>query len=401
MNSRFHRHTLTSLLLFCFPLAGNSVRSWTGAFFVALLLWALYVQPWRGVTLSRSEKNTLLVLVAIFTWVIVSASVNGWSQLDTRGLGVHIRYLAVVPIYYLIKANPNSLLPFMLGCAIGSFVLAAQGIQEVFYLSADRAYGVYGSPGLFAGHAVVFGIFSALLAHSNRQRPWLVVLGALGLISAGLCIVLAGSRSTYFVLAIFLFVGLPVLFFLGRRISIVLYFALVSTVVALSYNLSSVMKQQVHRGVDEVRIYLSDPDPLRSSSHGSVGTRLEMWRASLVIAGDYWLTGVGWRAFPGTARGYAERGEINPLATHHPHPHNTYLEFLVSYGVVGLGLLLAFYAYGFLVPDLWLRVLLLFWLLNGIHEGGLFVYGNSLSFLLLAWAVMRLKAAKSGNASSA
>ena len=367
---------------------------------MALLLWALYVRPWREVTLSRSEKNTLLVLVAVFTWVIVSASVNGWSQLDTRGLGVHIRYLAVVPIYFLIKANPNSLLPFMLGCAIGSFVLAAQGIQEVFYLSAGRAQGVYGSPGLFAGHAVVFGIFSALLVHSNRERPWLLVLGALGLISACLCIVLAGSRSTYFAVAIFLFAGLPLLF-LGKRISMFLYFALVSTVVALSYNLSSVMKEQVHRGVDEVEIYLSDPDPRSSSSHGSVGIRLEMWRASLVIARDYWLTGVGWRAFPGTARGYAERGEINPLATHHPHPHNTYLEFLVSYGVVGLGLLLAFYVYGFLVPDFWLRVLLLFWLINGIHEGGLFVYGNSLSFLLVAWAVMRLQAAQSGNASSA
>ena len=387
-------------MLFCFPLAGNSVRSWTGAFFVALLLWALYVRPWREATLSRLERNALSVLIAIFIWVILSASVNGWSDLDTRGLGVHIRYLAVIPIYFLIKANPISLLPFMLGCVIGSFVLAAQGIQEVFYLSADRAYGVYVSPGLFAGHAVVFGIFSALLVHLNRGRPWLMVLGVLGLISAFLCIVLAGSRSTYFVLAIFLFVGLPLLL-VGRRISMLLYFAFVSTVVALSYNLSAVMKQQVHRGVDEVRIYLSDPDPLRSSSHGSVGTRLEMWRASLIIARDYWLTGVGWRAFPESARGYAERGEINPLATHHPHPHNTYLEFLVSYGVIGLGLLLAFYVYGFLVPDLWLRVLLMFWLLNGIHEGGLFVYGNSLSFLLVAWAVMRLRSAKSGNASSA
>lgn len=400
MNLRFHRQKLTSLLLFCFPLAGNSVRSWTGAFFVALLLWALSVRPWREATLSRLERNALSVLIAIFIWVILSASVNGWSELDTRGLGVHIRYLAVIPIYFLIKANLSSLLPFMLGCVVGSFVLAAQGIQEVFYLSADRAYGVYGSPGLFAGHAVVFGIFSALLVHLNRERPWLMVLGVLGLISAFLCIVLAGSRSTYFVLAIFLFVGLPLLL-LGRRISMLLYFAFVSTVVALSYNLSSVMKQQVHRGVDEVRIYLSDPDPLRSSSHGSVGTRLEMWRASLIIARDYWLTGVGWRAFPESARGYAERGEINPLATHHPHPHNTYLEFLVSYGLIGLGLLLAFYVYGFLVPDLWLRVLLMFWLLNGIHEGGLFVYGNSLSFLLVAWAVMRLRPAKSGNASSA
>lgn len=400
MNLRFHRQTLTSLLLFCFPLAGNSVRSWTGAFFVALLLWALSVRPWREATLSRLERNALSVLIAIFIWVILSASVNGWSELDTRGLGVHIRYLAVIPIYFLIKANLSSLLPFMLGCVVGSFVLAAQGIQEVFYLSADRAYGVYGSPGLFAGHAVVFGIFSALLVHLNRERPWLMVLGVLGLISAFLCIVLAGSRSTYFVLAIFLFVGLPLLL-LGRRISMLLYFAFVSTVVALSYNLSSVMKQQVHRGVDEVRIYLSDPDPLRSSSHGSVGTRLEMWRASLIIARDYWLTGVGWRAFPESARSYAERGEINPLATHHPHPHNTYLEFLVSYGLIGLGLLLAFYVYGFLVPDLWLRVLLMFWLLNGIHEGGLFVYGNSLSFLLVAWAVMRLRSAKLGNASSA
>jgi len=400
LNLRFHRQTLTSLLLFCFPLAGNSVRSWTGAFFVALLLWALSVRPWREATLSRLERNALSVLIAIFIWVILSASVNGWSELDTRGLGVHIRYLAVIPIYFLIKANLSSLLPFMLGCVVGSFVLAAQGIQEVFYLSADRAYGVYGSPGLFAGHAVVFGIFSALLVHLNRERPWLMVLGVLGLISAFLCIVLAGSRSTYFVLAIFLFVGLPLLL-LGRRISMLLYFAFVSTVVALSYNLSSVTKQQVHRGVDEVRIYLSDPDPLRSSSHGSVGTRLEMWRASLIIARDYWLTGVGWRAFPESARGYAERGEINPLATHHPHPHNTYLEFLVSYGLIGLGLLLAFYVYGFLVPDLWLRVLLMFWLLNGIHEGGLFVYGNSLSFLLVAWAVMRLRSAKSGNASSA
>lgn len=377
---------ITLLLIFLFPIAGNSLRSWTGVFFVLLFLWALYCRPWRDLQLEQFEKTLLFTLLLLFLIMIMSSYVNGWTYLQTKGLGTQIRLLAIIPIYFLIRKNIDLLRWFIGGVAVAGVVLGLTCIEEVFLDGGFRAYGVYDSPGLVAGQGTVFSIlliYTLISKDCGKLESCILVLG---LAFSVVAILLSGSRSTYFALIVFLLLAIPLLFkarsWIGRYLSfIVACFGLIF------YSVPTV-NHQVKSGYAEVKSYFELTDPIAYNSHGSVGSRLELWRASIVVSSENFVLGVGWRNFPGIATSFANQGKINVVATQHPHPHNTYLEFLVSYGVFGLCTLVFFLFCSFKHGNTMMRTFVLFYLINGIHEGGLYIYGNSVSFFLLVWAIL-------------
>jgi len=377
---------ITLLLIFLFPIAGNSVRSWTGALFVLIFLWALYCPPWRHFHLEHFEKTLLFTLLILFLIMILSSLVNGWTYLQTKGLGTQIRILAIIPIYLLIRQNIYLLRWFIGGVAVAGIVLGITCIEEVFWEGGFRAYGVYDSPGLIAGQGAVFSILLAYrLLSKDCTKLEFYILG-LGLAFSVAAILLSGSRSTYFTLIVFLLLAIPLLFksrsWIGR------YLSFIVACFGLIFYLVPTVNQQVKSGYAETKSYFELTDPISYNSHGSVGQRLELWRASIVVSKENFLVGVGWRNFPAMAASFASQGKINIVATQHPHPHNTYLEFLVSYGVLGLCTLVFFLLFSFKHGNTLMRTVVLFYAINGIHEGGLFIYGNSISFFLIVWALL-------------
>ena len=100
------------MLLFLFPLMGNSIKSWTGLMFVCLLILGLIAKPWQRVSVDRYERWNLILFVLIFIAILVSGLANGWSDGSTRGLGIYIRYLAFIPIYFLMRSIQGGVLAF-------------------------------------------------------------------------------------------------------------------------------------------------------------------------------------------------------------------------------------------------------------------------------------------------
>jgi O-antigen ligase len=388
---RFSSGSLACLLLLCFPLLGNTIRSWTGLFFVFLLVLALVSRPWRQVSLDSLERRNLLLFVLMFLAIVVSGLANGWTDNQTRGFGVYVRYVAFVPIYFLLRSTAQGLQAFAIGCAFAAVLLVGQGLYDVLWLEKARAYGVYDSPGLFAGQAVVFGLASVLLRHESRPDSWQRLLANVGLACAVVAVGLSGSRSTFVALSLLALSVLVWRWPLRKRASLALA---VAASAGLLYASLPMVKEQVNRGAEEIEVYFSYDNPVLVPEHGSVGQRLEMWRAAAMVIVDHPLLGVGWRGFGSAAQTYVDQGRAHPSSVFHPHPHNTYLEFFVSAGVLGFGLLMA---WGWLVTRQIAQhrafrpftakvagLFTLFLALAAINEGGLFIYGNSLSFYLMA-----------------
>lgn len=126
----------------------------------------------------------------------------------------------------------------------------------------------------------------------------------------------------------------------------------------------------------------------------SVAIRLALWRASLQIASQHPLTGVGPGRFATHLEALQARGEYPDSARIYAHPHNTPLSVLVQYGIGGLTLLIVASLIGWhgltgAPPELRAlgRALLALWWLLGFTNDVL-SHQNTLRAIAFCWAVI-------------
>jgi O-antigen ligase len=381
-------------LIFLFPIAGNSVKSWTGVFFGLLFFFSLMQFAAKKPPLSRPERILLRIIGLIFFSIAISNFANHWDYTQFRGLGVYGRWALFVSIYFCIRLYKDGFFWLANGSVIGSAVLLLQCVIDIFIFQTDRAYGVYESPGLIAIQALLFAVVSAGALKLYFFKIQLRVFYSIGILLSLCALILSGSRSTY-VTTVLLVLALLILIAKSKKF-IPVFFITVCTF-SMLYGGSRFVSERVDSGLVELRSYLATPQT-ESLEFGSVGARLEMWKVSLLIAQDFPYFGVGWRNFQNSSKPYAEQKLVSPSATEHPHPHNMYLDTLVTTGVVGLCLILALLIYvvyvarkAVLTRPIEGTTLLVFSIvisINGISEGGALIYGNSLSFLLIYLGVL-------------
>ncbi len=380
---------LTYALLFLFPIAGNSLKSWTGIIFGLLFITAVFFYKSVLTRLSVQEKILVWIMVSIFLITVGSNLANGWEYEQTRGLGIYARWLMVVPIFLLVRAHPQSFFWLANGSIFASVVVFLQGIFDLYILNLPRAYGVQNSPGLIGLQSLVFVIIligAIKIYHPNRL---LVAFYGLGCTAGLASLILSGSRSTYLTLVLLLPCALFILFKWKKALVIL---GLCGFCAGLLFMSNDFVAKRVESGLKEAKTYLDNPNPA-VVEHASVGARLEMWKASLLIAKEKPLLGAGWRNFQENTKPFAEQGAVSVSASQHPHPHSMYFESLVTTGAIGLFFTLALFIHSARtglqsktlnsVPGRLLIAFTLAFALNGINEGGALIYGNALSFFLI------------------
>lgn len=384
----------TSIALFLFPVLGNTVKSWTGFFFLLLVILGLALYSRNKLLIDDWDRKTFLLCALTFFVVFLSCVINGWGEEQTKGLGVFIRVLLFIPVYLAVRhLGGQVLLTFGFGCALGAFLLVLQGFYDIFWARLDRAYGIYESPGLVAGQAVVFAIVCYYASQMASVRGQKVLLRA-GFLFAILAVVLSGSRSTQFalVLALSAFAGVCIWQRTYRKF--LGHFLMVVVVLLASFFING-----LESGVSELVEYINQGNSASGSGLYSVGTRLELWHASLILIGDNPIWGVGWRNFPSETSILVQSGQADPAVLGHRHPHNAYLEAWVSNGLLGFAALMGFgwitlrqiVVFDDATNKASRSALLSFFVFlacAAVNEGGLFIYGNSLSFYLLVYAVL-------------
>ncbi|KAF0192012.1 MAG: O-antigen polymerase [Gammaproteobacteria bacterium] len=381
-------------LLFLFPLAGACVKHWLGTIFTVLFLIGLWdlVRGRGRPPLFTAERVWLSLCVAFLLSFFLSAVINGWSEDQRHALGVEIRYLALVPLYLLVRRYPRGALYLLSGSVFAAFVMAVQSYYDVFSLMKERAEGAY-SPNLLGPLAALSVMFAVSIWALLPRLRWMI----LAAVPAGLwSVAMSGSRGAYFGL---IAMGMVWALLYFRRWQRPVMLVVVLLIPVTAYLSVGAVQQRVDGAVHDVAEYFSHTrSENQTDGAETAAIRFEMWRAALLVFRDAPVFGIGTRNYTQGVQKYVDSGQVNPAAAHHGHPHDAYFDVLMSRGLTGFVIFLGvlFYPlYYFLKtfqrsPHSAMAGILLItgFAMFSVTDASTFNKGNFLSFYLLFQAVL-------------
>jgi O-antigen ligase len=336
---------LTYALLFLFPIGGMLVRGWITNIYNILFLVGLFYLRKRSQPLFREERMYLIICTVYVGIYFLSGLANGWGPIQTHDLGTELRFWMIIPIYLLVREQPNSWRWLLYGSLVGILFIFVQSVYEVHWRGWATAWGVYSKN--------IIGPFAALLAFyilylwRKRASTLLKVTIVIAFLLAMTATALSGSRGAY-VGVIAMLVGW--LFLRVRARWIFGVAILILGLLTLVYQKTSIVNNGVNRALSSFKVYMQEQDIAHSKTEmDSTEIHLEMWRAAKFFFPDHPLLGVGPGNYQATARQYAKEGKVNPAIAQHGHPHNSFLEALYSKGIIGLVSLLLLLYYPFYV----------------------------------------------------
>ncbi len=236
------------------------------------------------------------------------------------------------------------------GAVAGALLAGTWGLAEVHFAGADRAAGLTTNAILFGDLALMAGFVAAGLAPSVDLRDRRAQLSLAALFAGVFASMLSASRGGWLAIA-------PLLALVswhhrrdaGARQAAAVFACLLLAVVGADLAGGRAIAR-VEAAVQEVHEYRDAP--AASAAHAtSVGTRLDMWQASVSAFVDRPVTGLGWGNLQEYFTEEAARGDITAEASTKHHAHNQYLSAMANGGALGLLALLALLA----VPGGWFR----------------------------------------------
>lgn len=342
-NNTQTQEKITYLLLFLMPIAGPVVRHWNSYIFVLVFLCSIYfllVKKDRK-PLLKEEKIILSAFGLFFLSFIISANLNGWTELQTRELGNELMFLWIIPVYFLIREYKFSLNAFFAGILLSVPVITLFSIYEYYYMSTPVLIGAYSQ--LFLGPITALLLLFYAEAYKvffGRKHIFLFlpIIYALGLF----VIVFTFSRSAY--LTLIIGVTVYVVLFLGNLRDKLIISALFVIVFISLMNVEKV-NVRVMTAVNNVGNYFNEKNINSNKINTSAGLRLEMWRGSQYAIKTHPLFGIGAANHPIFIKKYIEEGKVHPGVGKHGHLHNSFVEVISSKGIVGLIILLMLFYY--------------------------------------------------------
>ena len=336
--------------VFLFPIAGAFVRHWISDLFVLLFLFSLVF--WKKSTNKRLEKREVFFLWGIFAYFLVfilTSLVNGWGEEQTYWVLLELRFIAIIPIYFLLRNIQGVGQSLLWGVISGVILTFFWAIYELYLMSPDsyfelahfdpanrRLNGVYSV--LFIGPYVL--LLSAFLMPAAKLLPKLekhkLVIAVL-LLAGVFMVATSGARNAYLgLLAACLVTGMY--YYHSKKIIISLIVIIMVSLAA--WNFSDLVKNRIEIAIYQYEQYTYDDHLSLKNSGGSVGKRLELWRAAIHMIRENPIFGVGRGNFNNELRKLVDEDIINPAIKDYSQPHNLYLEVAASRGVLGLGVLL-------------------------------------------------------------
>ncbi len=342
-NNTQTQEKITYLLLFLMPIAGPVVRHWNSYIFVLVFLCSIYflfVKKDKK-PLLKEEKIILSAFGLFFLSFIISAALNGWTELQTRELGNELMFLWIIPVYFLIREYKFSLDAFFAGIILSIPIIFLFSLYEYYYVSTPVLIGAYSQ--LFLGPITVLLLLFYAEAYKvffgRKNIFWVLpIIYALGLF----VIIFTFARSAY--LTLIIGTTVYVVLFLGR----LRYKLIAGTFLVIIFvSLISIEKvnDRVMTAVNNVENYINEKNINSNKINTSVGIRLEMWRSSQYAIKSHPLFGIGAANHSNFIKKYIKQGKVHAGVAKHGHLHNSFVEVISSKGIVGLIILLLLFYY--------------------------------------------------------
>lgn len=344
----------TSISVFLFLMLSVSLDNsyaFSGILIVLSSLFLLSKKVRQQISLSRTEKSLIWVLLAYLLSVVVEVV---FYSLPLREMDPESKILLLIPLIYLlnaVKINPKVIIYGIGFGALGMFVLA---LYELFVLEMERI-GSFINAIQLGNVALIFGLLSWMMAGFvyNKYRYSKVI--SLLLVVAGCCGIVASLATLTRGGVVFLplVAVLVSCYFISEikhyKKQVAAGFILVVTALFLILPSTEFMGR-VQTAFDNVESYFEEGEVVTSS-----GLRLELWKAAVLISKDNLVFGVGATDYLEQKAALIEAGQIDSSILNYGHSHNAYLFAVVRRGTVGLIFLLALLVYPVVVAHRELR----------------------------------------------
>ena len=398
-------------VLFLLPIAGITVRHWISTSFTVLAVLSLPNLFKERDELKREERVFLWICVAFFAVFLISALINGWTDLQTRYLEREIRVLLIIPIYLMLRSCPDAGKWILRGGAIGALVILAYSVFDVYVLHKPQAEGAY-SPNLLGPFAVLLTFWLVTAWRFENEKPAIRILMLVASVAAVLSVALSGSRGAYLGLIVVAATWLA-MNFRGRRLALAGLAA--AGLIFAVFTMSDTVADRTRLALSELKEYVQVDDValLEGRFHagegrlGAVSARIEMWRVSALFFNDNPIWGVGRGNYVNEVGKYVDQGLVHAEVAKHSHPHNAFLEMVISKGLSGLVIFMALLFYPLIYFVRTFKLCRETAMLGIIHivgfavfsltDASTFIKGNYLSIFLLflatffAWHVRNVR----------
>ncbi len=305
---------------------------------IVLLLTALvflFSPARKKIRLNRSDKWLLL---AGFTYVLVSCAEVWLDNQPIRGYDHASRYLLSLPIFLLLLVYPPQAKHFFQAAAFGGLLL---GITSIYY----RLF--LGQPSTMGLLSIQYACFSMVIAAISLsgigyfyqcRRVACCLMSLLGSALAVVAVFLSGSRGSW----ASIFIILALMFWTYRHIlKLKLMMLILAIVMALCTSLYWAPQTKVKVRVEQAFVDVEQwqDNQIRSS----LGDRFVMWDNAIELAQERWLTGWGAQGFMAEKERLYQQGELSKVVQSYAHPHHEFLNAWVKRGLAGAITLLLMY----------------------------------------------------------
>lgn len=340
-------NVVITALLFLLPLSAHDATAFGYVCISLLLVGCVYIGfNWRALLLSRPVKLFLFGSLAFPLASAISMWVHGewqWFWFDNPS-----RLILVLPVFLLLMRVKVNVVWLLVGILISACMFGVTAIYQHHFLGIGRVNGwitELRSPITFGNAALLFSVLSlgSMLMLKNWAARFLAVV-ACGL--AAYASLLSGARGGWVSIP---FLAMVLLSTGSKRPALANMIALGITVVVLAaaYTLIDSVATRVDQAVRELMAMYE----IGAFVSGSVGQRIQMWWAAILLFLDNPIWGVGLGNYYETKLVLIEQGLISSDIQRFGYAHSEPFHYLAEIGLIGLLSLAVYY-----VTCFWLAV---------------------------------------------
>lgn len=175
----------------------------------------------------------------------------------------------------------------------------------------------------------IFALLSILWV-SNKGMFKVVLLSATGVI--GLYnIYISQTRGAWIAIPVFVFLACIAFSKQARIIKTVMWSAVIAVLLAGFFSTTDIVRSRIDQAASDIHLYSE-----KKNLDTSVGTRFQLWNASLILFKENPWFGVGPHGFSKALANLSDRKILTPEAATYPHSHNEVLYNMAILGVFGL-----------------------------------------------------------------
>jgi O-antigen ligase len=319
------------LLLVLFPWANPAVSHGGSTVYNVLLVGGL-VFGWTQYSKFGSEERIVLFAYVGLLGVVALSLVNAENWFHSmRFVDRYLRVAGIFPVCLLLcRGGQLASKAFLVGCVIAGPLLAARAWYQTEILELELARGAY--------HHIMFSYLSALAVTivlagliTLARQWWHYAFGLLSVATGLVATLFSGGRNAWFFLVLLMLL-LPWLYrrALGRRHLRWMVGVVVLSVLTVALWRPSFVFDRLADGLDDLKMFSQDP-----SVDTSLGTRLNLWRNSLLIFSQSPLLGTGIGDFQRDNSELVALGMAYLSTEPFSHAHSIYFHALAEMGIIG------------------------------------------------------------------